>query len=63
MELVIHQERKGKLEEVLDGVNDAVIIQLLSKNTIYSFVEDAFDHKAIPIYKAKDAPAIKYVRN
>ena len=43
VELVIHQERKEKSEEVLDGVNDAVIIQLLSKNTIYSFVEDALE--------------------
>ena len=43
VELVIHQERKEKSEEVLDGVNDAVIIQLLSKNTIYPFVEDALE--------------------
>ncbi len=43
VELVIHQERKEKSEEVLDGVNDAVIIQLLSKNTIYSFVEGVLE--------------------
>ena len=43
VELVIHQERKEKLEEVLDGVKDVVIIQLLSKNIIYSFVEGALE--------------------
>ena len=37
------EEKSINLDEALDGVNDAVIIQLLSKNTIYSFVEDALE--------------------
>jgi len=43
VELVIHQERKEKSEEVLDGVKDVVIIQQSFKNIIYSFVEGALE--------------------
>jgi hypothetical protein len=39
VELVIHQERKEKSEEVLDGVKDAVIIQQLFKNMICTYVD------------------------
>ena len=37
------EEKSINLEEALDGVNDVVIIQLLSKNMIYSFVEGALE--------------------
>ena len=39
VELVIHQDTKEKLEEVLDGVKDVVIIQQLFKNMIYTYVD------------------------
>ena len=43
VEPVIHQDMKEKLEEVLDGVKDVVIIQQSFKNIIYSFVEGALE--------------------
>jgi len=39
VELVIHQDTKEKLEEVLDGVKDVVIIQQLFKNMICIYVD------------------------
>jgi len=39
VEPVIHQELKENLEEVLDGVKDAVIIQQLFKNMICTYVD------------------------
>jgi hypothetical protein len=39
VEPVIHQELKEKLEEVLDGVKDVVIIQQLFKNMTYTYVD------------------------
>jgi len=39
VEPVIHQELKEKLEEVLDGVKDVVIIQQLFKNMNCIYVD------------------------
>jgi hypothetical protein len=39
VELVIPHESKEKLEEVLDGVKDVVIIPQLFKNMIYIYVD------------------------
>ena len=39
VELVIHHDSKEKLEEVLDGVKDVVIIQQLFKNMICIYVD------------------------
>jgi len=39
VELVIHQESKEKLEEVLDGVNDVVITLQLFKSMTYTYVD------------------------
>jgi len=43
VELVIHQETKKKLEEVLDGVKDVVIIQQSFKNMICIYVDVVFE--------------------
>ena len=39
VELVIRHESKEKLEEVVDGAKDAVIIQQLFKNMICIYVD------------------------
>ncbi len=39
MEPVIHQELKEKLEEVLDGAKDVVIIPQLFKSMTYTYVD------------------------
>jgi len=39
VEPVIHQELKDKLEEVLDGVKDVVIILLFFKSMTYTYVD------------------------
>ena len=39
VELVIHQESTEKLEEVLDGVKDVVIILQLFKSMTYTYVD------------------------
>jgi len=43
VEPVIHQEMKRNLEEVLSGVKDAVIIQLLFKSINYTYVDDVLE--------------------
>jgi len=43
VEPVIHLELKEKLEEVLDGVKDVVIIQQLFKNMTYTYVDDVLE--------------------
>jgi hypothetical protein len=39
VEPVIHQDMKEKLEEVLDGVKDVVIIPQLFKSMTYTYVD------------------------
>ena len=49
VELVIHQDLIEKLEEVLDGVKDVVIIQQLFKNMICTYVDVVFREVAVSL--------------